>query len=164
MQRTISLLGVLAFVGAIAIPAFAQSPLTINAVSFNYIAGTPDYTQGAGLVAGGSGTVLTEGIANVALPQGAVVKGFTVCGRDFASDQQFAGALKRKTINPVNSAFTAPQTMVAVSSGVTFAQDAMKCSHKTAISNATIDNTHWTYYVDIHIGFTVEVISVTIDY
>lgn len=138
--------------------------LTINAVSFNYIAGTPDYTQSAGLVAGGSGTVATDGIANAALPQGAVVSGFTVCGRDDANDQNFVATLWRKTINPANSAFTPPQVMARVQTNVVNASNSMKCQKARTINNATIDNTQWTYFVELQIGFTVEVIAATIDY
>ena len=144
--------------------AMAQANhLTINAVSFNYIAGTPDYTQGSGLVAGGSSTA-ADGIANAALPQGAVVSSFIVCGRDDASDQNFVGNLWRKTINPANSAFAPPQLMAHVQSSVLNASNSMKCLKTTRITGATIDNTQWTYFVELQIGFTIEVISATIDY
>jgi len=137
--------------------------LTISAVSFNYIAGTPDYTQGSGLVAGGSSTP-TDGVANVALPQGTVVAAFTVCGRDDANDQIFAGNLWRKTTNTANSAFTPPQLMAHVQTGLPSASNSMKCQKTTHINNPTIDNTQWTYFVELQIGFTIEVISARIDY
>ena len=45
-------------------------------------------------VEGASTMPVATGVANVALGDGTVVTAFVVCGRDFASDQEFAGALK----------------------------------------------------------------------
>ncbi|MGA8149526.1 MAG: hypothetical protein WB952_01005 [Terriglobales bacterium] len=143
--------------------AAQQNHLTINAVSFNYISGTPDYTQSKGLVAGG-GSIPADGIANVALPQGAVVAAFRVCGRDDASDQNFVANLWRKTINKANSAFTPPELMATLQTDVASGSDPMQCLKTTKITAKTIDNTKWTYFIELQIGETIEVISATIDY
>jgi hypothetical protein len=156
-------LGLLIVAGALQATAQANY-LTINAMTFNYIAGTPDFTEGLGLVAGDSSSPVADGIANAALPQGAVVAGFTVCGRDDANDQNFVGNLWRKTINPADSAFTAPQLMASVHSQITAGSTNMKCLKTTNITDATIDNTKWTYFVELQVGFTIEVLSATINY
>src|SRR5437660_10954012 len=106
--------------------AAAQNHVIINATGFSYIAGMPDYTQGKGLVAGGSATPV-DGFANLAVPQGAVITGFRMCARDFASDQNVSADLWRKTVNPINSTFTAPQRMAHVQTSVSGAHDARQC-------------------------------------
>ena len=137
---------------------------TTNAASFNFVAGTPDYSND-GMVAGASFPTPATGIANVALPNASVVKAFTVCGRDFANDQEFAGALKRKTIDPANSAFTSPEVISQVHSGLTSSSDSMQCLNGTIDpTKAKIDNTKWTYFAEITIGNTTELIAVKIDY
>jgi hypothetical protein len=137
---------------------------TIEAASFNFIAGTPDYSND-GLVEGASSMPVATGVANVALGDGAVVTAFTICGRDFASDQEFAGFLKRKTINPANSAFTPPQIMAQVHSGIAGASNNMIClKSPIATGTAVIDNSNFTYYVEIDVGDTVEVIAARIDH
>jgi len=163
MKRFLSAmtLGVLVLSGGLQATA-ATNHLTIDAVSFNYISGTPDYTESVGLVAGGSSGA--DGFANVALPQGAVVSQFKVCGRDDANDANFVGKLWRKNTNPVNSAFTPPQLMATVASSLADGSDAMQCLKTTAITAATIDDTKWTYFVELQPGSFVEVISVTINY
>jgi hypothetical protein len=148
---------------ACGLPATAQNNhLTINAVSFNSIAGTPDYTQGSGLVAGASSNPVADGIANVAVRQGAVVSVFKVCGRNDTSDQNFVGNLWRKTTNPANSAFTPPELMATVQT--TVSSNSMQCLKTQAITSGKIDNKNWTYFVELQIGYTVEVISATITY
>ena len=137
---------------------------TIDAASFNFIAGMPDYSID-GLVEGGSTNPVATGVANVALGDGTVVSAFTVCGRDFASDAEFVGTLKRKTIDPANSAFTPPEIMATVHSGITFFKDALIClTSPIAAGKAVIDNSKFTYYVEINVGFSVEVIAATIDH
>jgi len=143
--------------------AAAQNHVIINATGFSYIAGMPDYTQGKGLVAGGSATPV-DGFANLAVPQGAVITGFRMCARDFASDQNVSADLWRKTVNPINSAFTAPQRMAHVQTSVAGAQDAMQCLKTNIITGPTVDDTQWTYFVEVHIGFTTELISVNVNY
>ena len=148
---------------ACGLPATAQNNhLIINAMSFNYIAGTPDFTQGLGLVAGNSSNPVADGIANVAVPQGAVVAVFKVCGRNDTNDQTFVGNLWRKTINPANSAFAPPELMATVQAPA--GNGSMQCLKTSSITDAKIDNKNWTYFVELQIGFTVEVISATITY
>ena len=40
----------------------------------------------------------------------------------------------------------------------------MQCLKTSSITDAKIDNKNWTYFVELQIGFTVEVISATITY
>ena len=170
----------LLFLGcALSIAAFAQQEIsaaagqqtlaaqhrTIAALAFNYIAGTPSYLDQFGLVEGASVTPPATGVANVAISDGSVVTAFTVCGRDFASDQEFAGDLKRKTIDPSKSAFSPPEVMAHVHSGISFFKDAMVCLKSSiATGKGKIDNAKWTYFAEITIGDTTEVIAVKIDY
>jgi len=163
MKQFLSAIALGLLVLAFGLPATAQNNhLTINAMSFNYIAGTPDYTQGLGLVAGNSTSPVTDGIANVAVPQGAVLAVFKVCGRNDTNDQTFVGNLWRKTTNPVNSAFAPPELMATVQAPA--GNGSMQCLKTSAITNGKIDNKNWTYFVELQVGFTVEVISATITY
>jgi hypothetical protein len=139
--------------------------MTIAALSFNYFQGTAQWLDTQGLIEGAGTNPSLTGIANVSLQGGTVVTDFTMCGRDFAGDQEFVGDLYRKSINPADSAFLPPELMAHVNSGITFFSDNMQCL-KTPVnaSLAKIDNGKWTYFTELTIGDTTEAISVTLGY
>lgn len=146
-----------------------QSPAVVNrlrsipALSFTYFQGTAQWLDTQGLIEGASSNPSLTGIASVSLPSFSVVTDFNVCGRDFASDQEFAGDLYRKSTDPANSAFLPPDHMAHVNSGISFFSDKMLCLKATVPATlATINNKRWTYYVELTIGSTVEVIDVKV--
>ena len=134
--------------------------LNLPAISFNGFEGFVTASQG--LVQGPGSS--TTGFAPVVLPQGSVVTKIRVCGRDFGSSDVFTGNLKRKGFTVAGNTFTAPDLMATVNSGAAFFQDALVCFETTTITNATIDNTQFTYYVEIVMVGFVQVIVAQVDH
>jgi hypothetical protein len=148
---------------------FAQTVSTrryvISALAFDYFQGTAQYLDTQGLVEGASTSPSLTGIANVAIPGGSVMTNFSVCGGDNASDQEFSANLLRKSTLVTDPTFSAPQVIAHVNSGITFASTATVCPAATIPSTmATVNNGHWTYYVELTIGDTTEVIAAKITY
>jgi len=138
---------------------------TIPALGFDYFQGTSQYLDNVGLVEGASTSPSLTGIGNVTLPDGAIMTKFTVCGGDNASDQEFSANLLRKSTLVTDATFSAPQVLAAVHSGVPFASSATVCPVvNIARDVASVNNAHWTYYVELTIGDTTEAIAARIVY
>ena len=55
--------------------------------------------------------------------------------------------------------------MAHVHSGIAAFSNAMQClKSPITATKATIDNANWTYFVEIQVGFSTEVIAVKFDY
>lgn len=146
-------------------PAVVSKKQTIEAFAFNYFQGTAQYLDSFGLVEGASTNPSLTGIANVALQGGSVLTSFAVCGQDFASDQEFAGDLMRKSMSTAVDTFSPPELLAHVDSGVSFAQQVTVCPKASIPATmAKIDNNKWTYYVELTIGSTTEVIAAQLAY
>jgi len=138
---------------------------TIPALAFDYFQGTAQYLDNVGMVEGASTSPSLTGIGNVALPDQAVATKFSVCGQDNANDQEFSASLFRKNTVVTTPPFTAPQLMAQVNSGVTSASTATVCPTAAIPSNmGTVNNSAWTYYVELTIGDTITVIAARITY
>jgi hypothetical protein len=146
-------------------PAVVSKKQTIEAFAFNYFQGTAQYLDTFGLVEGASSDPSLTGIASVHLQGGSVLTSFAVCGQDFASDQEFAGDLKRKSMSTAVNTFSSPEVLAHVDSGISFFKQATVCP-KASIpaAMAGIDNANWTYYVELTIGSTTEVIAAQLTY
>ena len=143
--------------------AFVPDKLTLTAIAFNGAFGGAVLSQG--LIQGGSTPIIA--IANVDLPQGAVVSKFRICGRDNDAQGQIIGRLKRKSIAPCTApgcAFAQPELLATVSSAAAFAQDALLCFETTTITNPTIDKVNFTYYAEIELDLFVQLMAAQIDH
>src|SRR5208282_1537164 len=100
-------------------------------------------------------------IANVALPQGAVVTALRVCGHD-NDPNVFTGTLYMAALtSPVGHASAVAMATISSSPNI----DSTVCYQTTTITNATIDNTANQYFVQVVLpANTVEFSTVQIDY
>ncbi|MGO9273995.1 MAG: beta strand repeat-containing protein, partial [Terriglobia bacterium] len=100
-------------------------------------------------------------IANVALPQGAVVTALRVCGHDNSSTL-FTGTLM---MVPLTSTVGHPSAVAMASVSSSPNIDATVCYATTTITNGTIDNTMNQYFVQVVLpDNTVEFSTVQIDH
>ena len=148
---------------------FAQTVSTrreaIPALAFAYFQGTAQYLDNVGMVEGASTSPSLTGIGNVTLPDQAVATKFSVCGQDNANDQEFSASLFRKNTVVTTPPFTAPQLMAQVNSGVAFTSTATVCPTVAIPSSlGTVNNSAWTYYVELTIGDTTTVMVARITY
>jgi hypothetical protein len=148
---------------------FAQAVITrrftVSALAFNYFQGTAQVLDTQGLVEGASTNPSLTGIASVAIPSGSVMTNFGVCGGDDASDQEFSADLLRKSTLTTDPTFGAPQVIAHVHSGIAAASTATVCPAVSIPSTmGAVNNAHWTYYVELTIGDTTEVIAAKVTY
>ena len=103
-------------------------------------------------------------IANVALPQGAIVTAFRVCGHDFDATFDFTGNIKVASLTtPSGTSHATPALLATVSSSG--AVDQTRCFQTTSIGSASIDNTLNQYWVEVVLpADDVEFSTVQIDY
>jgi hypothetical protein len=156
--------GVALLFATLAIEPAAAATLNISAAGFVCTntgaltcTSTVAFNPAQGSINNGQGTW----IANVALPQGAVVTALRVCGHDFDA-MAFTGTLWMAALTSAKGHATAV-SMASVASTPDI--DATICYQTTTIASATIDNTANQYYVQVVLPDNeVEFSTVQIDY
>jgi len=135
--------------------------LSIPAIAFNGLEAKISTTQ---QLLDNSSSSTSKGYHAAHLPNGAVVTKLRVCGRDFDSDGEIKAILYRRPVGDGTGTFASQSEMASIGSTAAFSNGNFQCFETTTITNATIDNTTYAYYVELSMSFFVQANAVQVVY
>ena len=140
--------------------ALIADTLSIPAVSFSGLEAKVN-SNGA---LDNNASATNKGWHIVQLPSGSVISALRICGRDFDNPGQIVAKLFRK--GRLSSPFSVADQIATVSSGTTFSDTNTFCFASVDLNAtfATVDNTLFSYFVQMELTNFVQANSVEIDH